>query len=169
MHSKGWNASVATFGDMTFLAQLRMIADAKVLVGVSGSDLVSLLFIPLKAVVVEVFPLVLGTPVFCPELANQARNCGKLHRPYYSPFNATLFEDPETGRPIDARPIHQTKLVEVHVPDIISHIQGAVQASNALMYYGFDLKMNSLGLITTCKYDHSVPQGLLYNCNGPDC
>ena len=165
----GWNVSEATFGDMTFEAQLRMLADATVLVGVSGSDLVSLLFMPLKAVVVEIFPLVLGVPVFCPELANQARNCGKLHRPYYSPYNATLFEDLETGQPIDARPIHQTKLVQVHIPSIISHIQGAVQASNAAMFYGFDVDMDSHGLMTTCKYDRSVPQGMLYNCNGQNC
>ena len=82
MRSMGWNVSEATFGDMTFEAQLRMLADATVLVGVSGSDLVGLLFMPLKAVVVEIFPLVLGVPMFCPELANQARNCGKLHCPY---------------------------------------------------------------------------------------
>ena len=169
MRTMGWNVNVATLGDMTFKAQLLMLADATVLVGVSGSDLVSLLFMPLKAVVVEIFPLVLGVPVFCPELANQARNCGKLHRPYYSPYNATLFEDPETGHPIDARPIHQTKLVQVHIPGIISHIQGAVQASNALMFYGFAVDMDSQGLITTCKYDHLVPQGMLYNCNGQDC
>ena len=85
MRTQGWNVSLATFGDMTFEAQLRILANTTVLVDVSGSDLVSLLFMPLKAVVVEIFPLVLGVPVFCPELANQARNCGKLHRPYYSP------------------------------------------------------------------------------------
>lgn len=169
MRSKGWNVSLATFGDMTFEAQLRMLVNATVLVGVSGSDLVSLLFMPLKAVVVEIFPLVLGVPVFCPELANQARNCGKLHRPYYSPYNATLFNDPETGQPIDARPLHQTKLVQVDIPSMISHIQGAVQASNALMLYGFTVDMDSQGLITTCKYDHLVPQGMLYNCHGRNC
>lgn len=44
--------------------------------GVSGSDLVmiSLQFMLLKAVIIDVFPLALGVPVFCPELANQARN-----------------------------------------------------------------------------------------------
>ena len=169
MRSMGWDVSLATFGDMTFEAQLCMLVNATVLVGVSGSDLVSLLFMPLKAVVVEIFPLVLGVPVFCPELANQARNCGKLHRPYYSPYNATLFEDPKTGQPIDARPIHQTKLVQVHIPGIISHIQGAIQASNALMFYGFAVDTDSQGLITTCKYDHVVPHGMLYNCNGQNC
>lgn len=169
MRSMSWNVTVATFGEMTFEAQLRLVGNAKVLVGVSGSDLVSLLFMPLTAVVIEIFPLVLGTPVFCPELANQARNCGKLHRPYYSPYNATLFEDPETGQPIDARPIHQTKLVRVHVAGMISHIQGAVQAADASMFYGFDVAEDDLGAITTCKYDHKVPQGLLYNCAGQGC
>ena len=169
MLDMSWNVSIATLGDMTFEAQLLMMVDAKVLVGVSGSDLVSLLFMPFKAVVIEMFPLVLGVPVSCPELSNQARNCGKLLRPYYSPYNATLFEDPNTGQPIEARPIHQTTLVQVNIPSMLSHIEGAVQSSNALMFYGFDLDANNHGLITKCKYGHLVCQGLLYNCNGPHC
>ena len=165
LRSKGFNVSVATFGDMTFEEQLLMVADAKVLVGVHGSDLVNMLFMPLRAVVIEVLPLVLGVPLFNPELANQARNYGKFHRPYYSPFNATLFQNPETGEPIDARPIHQAKMIEVHVPDVVSLIQGSVSASDALMFYGFSLTLDQHGLISSCGYNHPAPQGILYGCD----
>jgi len=167
--SNSWNVSLVTLGIMTFLSQLHVMADAKVLVGVSGSDLVSLLFMPFKAAVIEILPLVLGTPVFCPELANQARNSGKVHRPYYSPYNATLFEDAETGEPIQARPIHQAKLVTVHVPSMVAHIQGAVQLSDAVMFYGLSVHIGTGGRMITCGYDHPAPKGLLYGCTGVRC
>ena len=165
MHYMGWNVKLATLGDMTFRTHLFMLADATVLAGVSGSDMVSLVFMPLKAVVIEIIPLVLVVPVFytCPEVANQARNCGKLHRPYYSPYDATLFEGLKTGHPIDVRLIHQTKYTEVAS---FQTWQKAVQASNALMFYSFAVEMDSQGIITTCKYDLLVPQGMLYSCDG---
>ena len=156
-------------GNMTFQAQLQVVADAKVLVGVSGSDLVSLVFMPFRAAIVEIFPLVLGTPVFCPELGNLARNSGKVHRPYFSAYNASLFEDPETGQPIAARPIHQSKLVDLHVASLVAHIQGAVQAADAMMFYGFHMDMDRTGSLTRCGYDHLAPKGLLYGCSGPSC
>ena len=160
-----WNVDLATLGDMTFRTQKVVLADAMVLADVSGSDMVSLLFMPLKAVVVEIVLLVLVVHVFytCPEVANQACNCGKVHRPYYSPYDATLFEGLETRHPIHVGPIHQTKYTEV----ASSHTwQRAVQASNALMFYSFAVEMDSQGIITTRKYDHLVPQGMLYSCDG---
>ncbi len=35
----------------------------------------------------------MGVPAYNPELANQARNYGKVLRSYHSPFNATLYMD----------------------------------------------------------------------------
>lgn len=48
----GWNTSLVTMGNLTFEEQLRASADAKVKIGVSGSDMVSLLFMPFQAAVI---------------------------------------------------------------------------------------------------------------------
>lgn len=164
----GWNASLVTMGDMSFQEQLHSVVDAKVMIGVSGSDMVSFLFMPFQAVVIEVMPLVLGTPMLNPELANQARNQGKVHSHYWSPYNATLFTDPDTGQPIDARPVHQTKTVLVHVPDVVSLVAGTVQRSEAFLFDGLFVS-HEAGQDLVCSYNRPVPKGLLHGCPGWDC
>jgi len=78
LSSLGYNVSVVTMGNLSFQQQLHLVADAKALVGVTGSDLVSFLFMPFRAAIVEIFPTVLGVPAYNPELTNQARNYGKV-------------------------------------------------------------------------------------------
>ena len=165
LSSQGWNVSVVTMGNLSFEQQLRLVADAKVLVGVSGSDLVSLLFMPFRAAIVEVFPLVMGVPAYNFELANQARNCGKVLRAYYSPFNATVFTDESTGKPVDAAPLRQSKTVKVDVAGLVAAIYGAVKASNETIFYGLKVGVASGGTGITCKYDWPAPRGLLYGCD----
>ncbi len=46
--SNSWNVSLVTLGIMSFLSQLHVMADAKVLVSIIGSDMLSLLFMPFK-------------------------------------------------------------------------------------------------------------------------
>ena len=165
LSSQGWNASVVTMGDLSFEQQLRLVADAKLLVGVSGSDLISMLFMPFRAAVVEIFPMVLGVPAYNPELANQARNYGKILRPYYSPYNATLFTDESTGKPVDATPLRQSNLVKVDVAGLVATIQGAVRASDATMFDGLNVGAAPGGKGITCSYNRLVPQGILYGCD----
>ena len=165
----GWNVSQVSLGSLPFREQILLMSDAKVLIGVHGSDLVSFLFMPFQAVVIEVMPLVMGTPLFNPELANQARNFGKVHRQYFSPYNATLFTEPDTGLPINAAPVHQAKTVQVHVPDLVASLQGLVQMSNAMMFYGLTVGPGKAGAASVCQYDRPVPQGLLYSCYGSNC
>ena len=162
----GWNTSLLTMGSLSFAEQLRHSVDAKVMIGVHGSDMVSFLFMPFQAAVIEIMPLVSGIPMFNPELHNQARNQGKVHYYYYSPENATLFLDPDTGKPIDARPVHQAKLVKVH-SDVLSLVHGAVQASNASLFYGLSVSYTNRQM--SCLYDRPVPRGLLHGCAGHDC
>lgn len=165
----GWNVTQVTLGSLPFKQQIQLMSDAKVLIGVHGSDLVSFLFMPFRAVVIEILPLVMGTPLLNPELANQARNYGKIHRQYFSPYNATLVTDPETGQPIQAMPVHQAKLVRVHVPDLIASMQGLIQMSNAMMFYELDVGPGAPGGESVCRYHRPVPHGLLYGCQGINC
>ena len=166
LSSQGWNVSVVTMGDLSFEQQLRMVTDAKALVGVSGSDLVSMLFMPFRAAVVEIFPMVMGVPAYNPELSNQARNCGKVLRPYYSPFNATLFANEPTGEPVDATHtlLRQSKTVKIDVAGLVATIQGAIKASDQTLFSGLtvDIAPGGRGLI--CSYDRPVPNGILYGC-----
>ena len=169
LNSMGYNATQVTLGSLPFKQQIQLMSDAKVLIGVHGSDLVSFLFMPFRSVIIEILPLVRGTPLFNPELANQARNNGKIHRQYFSPYNATLVEDPETGEPINARPVHLAKLVKVHVPDLVATMRGLVQASDAVMFYGLTLGPGKAGGPSVCRYDRPVPHGLLYGCYDSNC
>ena len=162
LHQMGYNATQVTLGSLPFKQQIHLMSDAKVLIGVHGSDMVSFLFMPFRAVVIEILPLVRGTPLFNPELANQARNNGKIH-------NATLVQDPETGEPINARPVHLANLVRVHVPDLVATIQGLVQASDAFMFYGLTLNPGGAGEPSVCRYDRPVPHGLLYGGYDSNC
>lgn len=165
----GYNVTQVTFGSLPFKQQIELMSNAKVLIGVHGSDLVSFLFMPFRAVVIEVLPLVMGTPLFNPELANQARNYGKIHRQYFSPYNATLVTDPNTGQPIDARPVHLANLVRVHVPDLVVTMQGLIQTSDAMMWYGLIYGPSAPGELSVCRYDRPVPHGLLYGCYDSNC
>lgn len=165
----GYNVTQVTLGSLPFRQQIGLMADAKVLIGVHGSDLVNFLFMPFRAVVIEILPLVMGTPLFNPELANQARNYGKVHRQYFSPYNATLVTDPKTRQPINARPVHQAKAVRVHVPDLIATMQGLIQTSDAMMFYGLTIGPGKPGGLSVCQYDRPVPHGLLYGCYDSNC
>ncbi|KAL0019453.1 hypothetical protein WJX77_002080 [Trebouxia sp. C0004] len=75
---RGFNATVVTFGDLSFADQLLAVSDAAVLIGVTGSDLVNLVFLPSNAAIVEVFPVVQGQQVFTPELWHLAQMTGRL-------------------------------------------------------------------------------------------
>lgn len=112
-------------------------------------------------------PLVFGQPVWNPELSNLARNSGKVFMKYFSPYNATLFLDTDTGQPIRASPLHQAKSVTVHIPDMLALVYGAAQTSNGTLFYGLSVQPTKQGFF--CKYDHPVPKGLLHGCPGHDC
>lgn len=164
----GFEVAMVVLGDMTFAQQLEVVADAKVLVGVHGSDLVNMLFMPFRAAFVEILPLVRGTPLWNPELANQARNYGVTHFPYYSPHNATLVIDTATGQPLEARPVHQAKLVRVDVPDLVAVVQAIIPVADSARFDGLVVHPASphdIGSVVdplVCHYDHPLPRDL-YN------
>ncbi|KAL0053890.1 hypothetical protein WJX82_000676 [Trebouxia sp. C0006] len=167
LSSMGYNVTMATMGDLSFEQQLHLVADVKALVGVHGSDLVSMLFMPFRAAIVEIFPTVMGVPAYNPELANQARNYGKVLRSYYSPFNATLYMDEATGKPVDAPPVRQSRLVPVDEGGCVAAIQGTIKASDETMFQGLEVAAASTGLGIVCRYDRPVPSGILYGCDSP--
>ena len=121
--SRGFNATVVTFGDLSFADQLNAVSDAAVLVGVTGSDLVNLVFLPSNAAVVEVFPVVQGQQVFTPELWHLAQMTGKQHLKYVSPYNSTVLAN-DKGEVSD-RPVHQVNATDVHVPSLLALIESA--------------------------------------------
>lgn len=130
LQSQGFNASLVTFGDLTFLQQLQAVSDAAVLVGVTGSDLINLVFLPVTGSVVEIFPVAQGHQVFTPELWNLAHMLGKNHLKYVPPYNSTLMLDSE-GHLLSDRPVHQVKATDVHVPSLVALIEAATIASDA--------------------------------------
>ena len=126
--SQGYNASIVTFGDLTFKQQLEAVSDAAVLVGVTGSDLINLVFLPISGSIVEIFPVAQGQQVFTPELWNLAHMVAKNHLKYVSPYNSTLMTDSE-GNVIGDRPVHQTMATDVHVPGLVALIEAAALAA----------------------------------------
>lgn len=124
LQGQGFNASTVSFGDLSFADQLHAVSDAAVLVGVTGSDLVSLVFLPTNAAIVEIFPVAQGAQVFTPELWHMAQMTGKQHLKYISPYNSTLLVD-ENGQVLSDRPVHQVNATEVHVPSLLALIESA--------------------------------------------
>ena len=122
--SFGFDAELVTFGDLSFADQLKIISDAAVLVGVTGSDLVSLVFLPINAAIVEIFPVAQGEQVFTPELWHLAQMSGKQHLKYVSPYNSTLMVD-DNGQVIGDRPVHQVNSTDVHVPSLAALVKSA--------------------------------------------
>lgn len=124
LKSYGFDAELVTFGDLSFADQLKIISDAAVLVGVTGSDLVSLIFLPVNAAVVEIFPVAQGEQVFTPELWHLAQMSGKQHLKYVSPYNSTLMVD-DNGQVVGDRPVHQVNSTDVHVPSLAALVKSA--------------------------------------------
>ena len=122
--SFGCDAEIVTLGDLSFADQLNIISDAAVLVGVTGSDLVSLVFLPINAAIVEIFPVAQGEQVFTPELWHLAQMSGKQHLKYVSPYNSTLMLD-GNGQVIGDRPVHQISSTDVHVPSLAALVKSA--------------------------------------------
>lgn len=129
LEERGFEVTVATFGNLTFPQQLETVSDASVLVGVTGSDLINLVFLPLASSVVEIFPVALGKQVFTPELWNLAHMTGKNHLKYVSPYNSTLMLDSE-GKTISDKPVHQVKATQVHVPSLVALVEAAALAAD---------------------------------------
>lgn len=124
LEHRGFNATSVVFGDLSFADQLHVVSDAIVLVGVTGSDLVNLVFLPLSAAVVEVFPVVNGHQVFTPELWHLAQMTGKQHLKYVSPYNSTVLVT-DKGQVIGDRPVHQVNATDVHVPSLLALVESA--------------------------------------------
>ena len=120
----GFDAELITFGELSFADQLRVVSDAAVLVGVTGSDLVSLIFLPTNAAIVEIFPVAQGQQVFTPELWHLAQMSGKQHLKYVSPYNSTLMVD-DKGHVIGDKPVHQVNSTDVHVPSLAALVKSA--------------------------------------------
>ena len=125
LEGKGYNVSIVTLGDLPFEQQLEAVQDAAVLVGVTGSDLVNLVFLPLVATIIEVFPMVQGVQVFTPELWHLAQMSGKHHLKYVSPYHSSLLYDAE-GNVQGDRPVHQVDSTPVPVPSLAALIESAV-------------------------------------------
>jgi len=78
------------------MLQVKKVAAVEVLVGVTGSDLVNLMFLPSSGSVVEIFPAVGHEGIFVPELANMAKMLGKNHFPFVTHGNLTAVNEGES-------------------------------------------------------------------------
>lgn len=125
LKARRYDVSIVTFGDLTFKQQHEEVQDAAVLVGVTGSDLVNLVFLPQVATIIEIFPMAQGVQVLTPELWHLAQMSGKHHLKYVSPYNSSLLYDAE-GSVQGDRPVHQVESTPVHVPSLTAFIESAV-------------------------------------------
>ena len=113
------DVKVITFGELEFHQQVQTVAAADVLVGITGSDLVNLMFLPLTGSIVEIFPSMERENVFVPELANMAKMLGKNHFTYVANGNITLNEG-------ESRLLFRTKAINVAVQDLAALIRHAL-------------------------------------------
>lgn len=120
------DATVACFGELAFPDQVSIASHADVLVGVTGSDLINLMFLPLHGSIVEIFPAHNGESVFTPELYNMARMLGKNHLSYVSVGNVTVSLD-ESSAQLGGKLLHSAKSISVSVPDVAALIQVAAR------------------------------------------
>ena len=141
----GMDAAVACFGELPFPKQVSTAAHADVLVGVTGSDLISLMFLPRYGSVVEIFPALEHESVFTPELANMARMLGKNHLSYVSMGNVTQSFD-ESGNQRGGKLLHSAKFVTVSIPDAAGIIRVAAQQALGGSVWGR----------TSCQMEHDV-------------
>lgn len=149
LEMKGYDVSLVTFGDLTFKQQLEAVQDASVLVGVTGSDLVNSVFLPLVATIVEIFPTAHGVQVFTPELWHLAQMSGKYHMKYVSPYNSTLLYDAE-GHVWGDRPVHQVNITQVHVPSLAALVESAVVTSAWTTRMRSSIKPEKRGRMVSC-------------------
>ena len=119
-------ASVVAFGNLSFAEQVLTAGQADVLVGITGSDLINLMFLPQFGSVVEIFPSYQQHNVFTPELYNMARMLGKNHLTYISAHNVTVTGD-ERDEATVSRLLHNAKFIEVSIPHLGGFISTAVQ------------------------------------------
>ena len=146
LHEKyGMEAMVACFGELPFPKQVSTAAEADVLVGITGSDLISLMFLPRYGSVVEIFPALEHESVFTPELANMARMLGKNHLSYVSMGNVTQSFD-ERGNQRGGKLLHSAKFVTVSIPDTAAIIRVAAQQALGGSVWGR----------TSCRNEHNV-------------
>lgn len=120
------DVDVVTLGSLSFVEQVELVSAADVLVGITGSDLVNLMFLPKTGSIVEVFLMHQGEESFVPELSNMAALLGKNHFSYVS-TGEIIFRD--SGE--DHRLLMRTKQAVVNIPDLaalVSH--AALQAKS---------------------------------------
>ena len=148
----GYDAALVTFGELSFADQLKIVSDAAVLVGVTGSDLVSLVFLPVNAAVVEIFPVAAGHQVFTPELWHLAQMSGKQHLKYVSPYNSTLMVD-ESGQLIGDKPVHQVNATDVHADSLVALVQSAALMVQSSIRTRVKLKTGWHSTAASCTVD----------------
>lgn len=136
LQTEDLDVKIVSFGELDFPRQVQAAAAADVLVGVTGSDLVNLIFLPPTGSLVEIFPSLNHDRVFVPELSNMAKMLGKNHFTYVAEGNITLDEG-------QSRLLYRTKSINVAVPDLAALVRHALQQSSS----GSVLKS------TQCSYD----------------
>lgn len=127
----GMDAEVVTLGDLSFTDQVKVVGSADVLVGITGSDLVNLMFLPSEGSVVEIFPTLHGEEIFIPELSNMAALLGKNHFPYVTTGAVQVDES-------QSRLLYRTKRVSVATPDLaalVGHAARQAISGSTLKYH----------------------------------
>lgn len=112
------DVKVVSFGKLDFPQQVQAAATADVLVGVTGSDLVNLIFLPPTGAVIEIFPSLNHEALFVPELGNLATLLGKNHFTYAAEGNITVNEG-------ESRLLYRVKSINIAVPDLAALVHNA--------------------------------------------
>ena len=116
----GLDAEVVTLGDLPFNDQVKLVGSADVLVGITGSDLVNLMFLPAEGSIVEIFPTLGGEGIFIPELSNMAALLGKNYFPYVTTGAVQVDESQD-------RLLYRMKRVSIATPDLAALVHHAAR------------------------------------------
>lgn len=138
------NARLAVMGELSFEEQVQMVAAADVLVGVHGSDLLNMLWLPLGGSIVEIFPKVDRKAMYIPELPNLSGLLAKGHFVYVS-SGEVLIDPNEHG-------VFRVRHMNVTASDVAPLIQlAASQAREHLRLEGIHCSTNYEVNLITCS------------------
>ncbi|KAK9792075.1 hypothetical protein WJX73_010325 [Symbiochloris irregularis] len=131
LEKRGFDVQVVEFGKLSFAEQLQAVANATILAGISGSDMVTGVFLPRGAGIVEILPQVKGHQVINVELHNIMRLAQVRYHRWHSPTDADLLYD-DQGNLLGDTLLRQIGTTDVDIPGGTANIEAAALEAGML-------------------------------------